>query len=259
MTQTQWTFKDENRKETYMQERWRENTPRMMQKDVDACRQWVIFLFINEWAGLGKGSFVAYPSPMWQASSLKGLSPHWQPSPCGVFLFILGSHPNGGANLSPELSLTEDPRSLNLWDLLCFRKISSVNSRCPWFSSPLLFPLLPQPGRISHYPPIEPLPSLGFGSEYRTPHPAFGTLACSSPWTTVSLGTKLQSALLLREASFGLTLLWSLHYSGILRIWAQSPINTFALWLICASFRGGVLIALCDCLSNLWEAFMLAS
>lgn len=172
MTQTQWTFKDENRKETCMQERWRENTPRMMQKDVDACRQWVIFLFINEWAGLGKGSFGAYhPSPVWQASSLKGLSPHWQPSPCSVFLIVLGSHPHGGANLSPELSLTEDPCSLNIRDLLCFRKISSVNSRCPWFSSPLLFPLLLQPGRISHYPPIESLPSLGFGSEYRTPPP----------------------------------------------------------------------------------------
>ena len=143
-----------------------------MQKDVDACRQWVIFLFINEWAGLGKGSFVDYHhSPMWQASSLKGLSPHWQPSPCSVFLFILGSQPNGGANLSPELSLTEDPSSLNLRDLLCFRKISSVNSRCPCFSSPLLFPLSLQPGRISHYPPIEPLPSLGFGSEYRFPPP----------------------------------------------------------------------------------------
>lgn len=130
---TQWAFKEENRKETYIQERWRENTPKMMQKAVYACRQWVIFLFINEWASLGKGGFADYNhSPLWQAFSLEGLFPHgsqgravFSTLPQGLSLTVVLIRP---LNI-PWLKVPA------LWMYKMFRKISSVHPECSYFSS----------------------------------------------------------------------------------------------------------------------------
>lgn len=94
------------------QERWRVNTPRMLQKAVYACRQWVIFFFIHEWVDLGKKSLVGYKhSATWQASSLEGPFAHWQPSPCflhtGVSTYLMV------ASTCPlNFSLAGDPSQL---------------------------------------------------------------------------------------------------------------------------------------------------
>lgn len=169
------------------QQRCRENTPRMMQKAVYVCRQWVIFLFINEWADLAKGSFVDSnhnPTWQWQASLLKGLS-HWQPR-----LLIPGSQPNDGANLPSELSLLKGPSSLNL---LRFRKMSSVHSKCFCFS---LFSF-PFHSTTPHYP----LPRIFPLSRFWVRLLPIGNPCPLFPANhRLSLGTMLKSALLCQEA-----------------------------------------------------------
>lgn len=103
LTQTGWALEEEKRKK--MHKGWGKNTTRMMQKAVYACRQWVIFLFINEWADLGKGSFVDYNhNPVWQAPRTQESPRPWPPllaKVLQIFFFLpLESQPNGAADLS---------------------------------------------------------------------------------------------------------------------------------------------------------------
>lgn len=209
-----------------------------MHRTVYAHRQWVIFLFINEWADLGKGSSVDYShNPTGQASSLKGLFPHWHV----LFSLRLGLQ----LMVVPICLLnfgSEDPSSFHLQDLLCSRELSFVHSRCSCFS------LSPSPltraWQSLYYPSHRNVPTFELWSDHTMwdPCPLFSENSC------VSLGTMLRSALLLPEVF--LASLSSDHSIPQVCVgFGQSPFNnTLVLWLICNCFRGGVLIASWGCL-----------
>lgn len=114
------------------------NAQRMMQKAVYEHKQWVISLFVNEWADTGKGSFVDSnhnPTEQAEASSWKGLFPHWHVFSSSYLCLLLMVVPVCLLNFD-----SEDSSSFYLQGLLCSRKLSSVLPK--WLVSPSPLPSL---------------------------------------------------------------------------------------------------------------------
>lgn len=162
-----------------------------MQKAVYTYRQWVIFLFINEWTDLEKGSFVDYNHNVtWQL-------PHWKDSP----LTDSQGSARQGFNLMVVLIC-----SLNFYYLkipaLWTYKIYFVSGKCLLS----ILDVLGFPSSLSSFTAAQQshsLPShrtfLIFGLWVR-PLPIWKPWQVFSANNCVSLGTILKSALLRQEA-----------------------------------------------------------